>query len=227
MATEGGGWRREGRYLIELVGITAVTVAQPVFNVVQQAPEELVSLAAGPTEIVLYALLVVLGPPLVLWLIEQPFRLLGPTVRDRVHVAIVGLGVGLFAIEIIKSTVLDAQGRSWLIFAGLVVAVAAGWLFLRSEKARSILRYLALAAPAFLALFLLASPVADLVVSDGVDAAEIEVGNPVPVVLIAFDEFPEVSLLDGEGRIDADAYPGFADLAGDSTWFRNNTGVSP
>ncbi|MET0738428.1 MAG: hypothetical protein ABW035_09160, partial [Acidimicrobiales bacterium] len=68
MATEGGGWRREGRYLIELVGITAVTVAQPVFNVVQQAPEELVSLAAGPTEIVLYALLVVLGPPLVLWL---------------------------------------------------------------------------------------------------------------------------------------------------------------
>lgn len=227
MATEGGGWRREGRYLIELVGISAVTVAQPVFNVVQQAPEELVSLAAGPTEIVLYALLVVLGPPLVLWLIEQPFRLLGPTVRDRVHVAIVGLGVGLFAIEIIKSTVLDAQGRSWLIFAGLVVAVSAGWLFLRSEKARSILRYLALAAPAFLALFLLASPVADLVVSDGVDAAEVEVGNPVPVVLIAFDEFPEVSLLDGEGRIDADAYPGFADLAGDSTWFRNNTGVSP
>ncbi len=51
--------------------------------------------------------------------------------------------------------------------------------------------------------------------------------EPAPVVIIAFDEFPLMSLLDGEGRIDADAYPAFARLAGESTWFRNNTGVSP
>jgi len=223
----GGSPRRERWYFIELVGITAITVAQPVFNVVQQAPEELVSVGAGPAEIVAYALLVLLGPPLLLWALEQPVRLLGATVRDRVHAAVLGLGVGLFVIEVVKSGLLDAEGRSWSIAVGLVVAAVAGYLLARSAKARSALRYLAIAAPAFLALFLFASPVADLVVSDGVDAAEVEVGNPVPVVLVAFDEFPLVSLLDGEGHIDADSYPAFAELAGDSTWFRNNTGVAP
>jgi len=227
VVTGAGGWRREAGYLIELVGVTVVTVAQPVFNVVQQAPEELVSLGARSAEIIAYALLLVLGPPLGLWLLEQPFRLLGRTVRDGVHAGILGLGVGLFAIELVKSALFDAQGRSWLIGVGLLVAVAATWFLLRSEKARSALRYLALAAPAFLGLFLLASPVSDLVVADGVDPADVDVGNPVPVVLVAFDEFPEVSLLDGDGHIDADTYPAFADLAGDSTWFRNNTGVSP
>ena len=124
---DGVGWRREGRYLLELIGVTAVTVAQPVFNVIQQAPEELVSLRAGPTEIVAYAVLLVLGPPLVLWLIEQPFRLLGPTVRGGVHAGILGFGVGLFVIEIVKSGLLDAEGRTWLLFVGFAVAAGATW----------------------------------------------------------------------------------------------------
>ena len=224
---DGVGWRREGRYLLELIGVTAVTVAQPVFNVIQQAPEELVSLRAGPTEIVAYAVLLVLGPPLVLWLIEQPFRLLGPTVRGGVHAGILGFGVGLFVIEIVKSGLLDAEGRTWLLFVGFAVAAGATWAFLRTEKARAVVRYLALAAPVFLGMFLLASPVADLVVSGGVDPVDAEVAEPVPVVVIAFDEFPVMSLLDGEGGIDADAYPAFGALAAESTWFRNNTGVSP
>ncbi|MGH2762781.1 MAG: sulfatase-like hydrolase/transferase [Thermoleophilaceae bacterium] len=41
------------------------------------------------------------------------------------------------------------------------------------------------------------------------------------VVLLVMDELPGDSLLDGRGRIDRVRYPGFAALAGDSTWFRN------
>ncbi len=227
MVNGGTAWRREAGFFIELVGITAVTVAQPVFDVVQQAPEELVSLGARPSDIVVYALLVVLGPPVLLWLLEQPFRLLGPTIRARVHGVLLGLGVGLFVAEIVKSSLLDAEGRRWLIVLGLGVAAGASVLLVRSARARSVLRYLALAAPAFLALFLLASPVADLVISDGVEAADVEVENPVPVVVVAFDELPLASLLDGEGAIDEATFPAFGDLAADSTWFRNNTGVSP
>ena len=40
-----------------------------------------------------------------------------------------------------------------------------------------------------------------------------------PVVLIVFDAFPTVSLLDARGRIDRVHYPRFAKLAGDSTWY--------
>jgi hypothetical protein len=40
-----------------------------------------------------------------------------------------------------------------------------------------------------------------------------------PVVMIVFDEFPTVSLLDRAGRIDRIRYPNFAALARASTWF--------
>ena len=54
---EGGGSARgSGGIWSSWWGITAVAVAQPVFNVVQQAPEELVNLAGGATDIVVFAL---------------------------------------------------------------------------------------------------------------------------------------------------------------------------
>ena len=47
----------------------------------------------------------------------------------------------------------------------------------------------------------------------------------VPVVLIAFDEFPTASLMNRAGAVDKRAYPNFAELAGSSTWYRNATSV--
>ncbi|HYF44792.1 MAG TPA: sulfatase-like hydrolase/transferase, partial [Acidimicrobiales bacterium] len=218
--------RREAGYLVELVGVTAVAVAQPVFEVIQQAPEELVNRRAGALDIVAFALLVTFGPAVLLWLLEQPVRLAGGTVRDRVHGAVLGLGVGLFVLEVLKSALGD-EPRAWLWAVGAAVAVGSTVLLVRALRARAVLRYLALAAPVFAGLFLFASPVSDLVVAGSVDPADVDVAEPAPVVVIALDELPLVSLLDGEGRIDADTYPAFAELAGDSTWFRNTTGVSP
>ena len=43
-------------------------------------------------------------------------------------------------------------------------------------------------------------------------------GRP-PVVMIVFDAFPTVSLLNAHSRIDGARYPTFARLAADSTWF--------
>jgi len=45
--------------------------------------------------------------------------------------------------------------------------------------------------------------------------------GPPHVVLLILDEFPSDSLLGEDGRIDAVRYPNFAQLAGDSVWFRN------
>ncbi len=213
-------------YLVELVGISAVAVAQPVFNVIQQSPEELVNRRAGALDIVVFSLLLAFGPPLVLWVLEQPVRLVGERARDRLHSVLLGFGVGLFVVELVKSAMGD-EPRTWLWALGLVAAVGAAALLLRTVKARSVLRYLALAGPAFVGLFLFASPVSDLVVAGTVDPVEVDIADPAPVVLIALDELPLVSLLDGDGQIDEATFPAFAELAGGSTWFRNTTGVSP
>ncbi len=223
---DGAGWRREGSYLFELIGITAVAVAQPVLDVIQQAPEELVNRQAGAAEIVVFALLLVLGPAVVFWLLEQPFRLVSAGARRWVHVGFLGFWVGVFVVEVVKSA-LGADPHRWLWLVGLAAAVGATVLFWRSTIARTVLAYLALAAPVFLGLFLFVSPVADLVLTGTVDPADVAIEDPAPVVLIAFDELPVMSLLDGDGHIDADAFPAFADLADESNWYRNNTGVSP
>ena len=45
-----------------------------------------------------------------------------------------------------------------------------------------------------------------------------------PVVMIVFDEFPVATLIDEQGEIRAEDFPGFARLAQDGTWFRNAVG---
>jgi hypothetical protein len=90
---------------------------------------------------------------------------------------------------------------------------------------RAWLAFAALAPVAFVGLFLLSSPTSRLL--DDVDSAGPgDVGNPVPVVMLVFDELPLASVVDADGTIDAELYPNLAGLAAESTWFRNTTTVS-
>jgi hypothetical protein len=86
-----------------------------------------------------------------------------------------------------------------------------------------LLSYLAVANIAFVAIFLFASPTAELVAGDGSgDLGEIsvpELGGP--VVVIVLDEFPAATIMRPDGTINADRFPGFAELASVSSWFRN------
>jgi hypothetical protein len=52
------------------------------------------------------------------------------------------------------------------------------------------------------------------------DSAESAERHP-PVVVVVFDEFPADDLLGPNGRIDAERFPNFAELASMSTWFPN------
>ena len=42
-----------------------------------------------------------------------------------------------------------------------------------------------------------------------------------PVVLIVLDELPAATLMRADGSLNEERYPGFAELASVSTWFRN------
>jgi len=81
------------------------------------------------------------------------------------------------------------------------------------------------AAIVFLACFLF-SLVSQLTLAGGPDLALADTRSQAPVVMVVFDEFPVSSLLDEHGEIDAERYPNFADLAAESTWFRNTSTVS-
>jgi Sulfatase len=49
--------------------------------------------------------------------------------------------------------------------------------------------------------------------------------RPKTIVMVVFDELPLTSLMGRGGRIDAERYPAFAELARDATWYRGATAV--
>ena len=78
----------------------------------------------------------------------------------------------------------------------------------------------------FPTLFLFFSPVSTLLFSSPVDIAQVKIKDPPPIVLVIFDEFSSISLMDENHRIDARRYPNFAAFAEDATWFRNASTMS-
>jgi hypothetical protein len=212
--------------LLELVGLSGLAVAQPLFEVFGDGADVFVAYGAGRVDVVLFALAVALVVPLVLFALELLAGLVGPGWRRVVHVAAVGLLLAALASQVLKSET-DLGWRAVALGAGLL-ALAGAVAVWRWRPPRLFLRFLAAAALAFLALFLFSSPVTSLVVpSADVAAADVEVGNPAPVVFIVLDELPSASLLGPDDRIHAELFPNLAELAGDATWYRNETTVAP
>jgi hypothetical protein len=73
---------------------------------------------------------------------------------------------------------------------------------------------------------LLAGVVALALLGAGIAAAALHspAGKP-PIVFVVFDALPEPMLMKPGGEIDAERFPGFAELASQSTWYRNATTV--
>ena len=83
--------------------------------------------------------------------------------------------------------------------------------------------YLAVANLFFVGSFLFLSPTSELLA--GGTAADVgEIAVPAlggPVVLIVLDELPAATLMRADGSLNEERFPGFAELASVSTWFRN------
>lgn len=221
-----GPARREIGSYLELLALTGIAVAQPVFDIVGKDATVFLTRGAGPAEIVLYTLVVVLGPPTVLWAVEVLVGLALPRARRVAHLVFVAALATLIADEVVKKA--TSWGWRPIVVASLVTGAAATVLFVRIEPVRVWLRYLAIAPVVFAGLFLFSSPVSALVLHEGSGAAaHVTVARPHRVVMMVFDEFPLESLLDGTGHIDANRYPHFAELAGASTWYRNDGTVAP
>ena len=72
-------------------------------------------------------------------------------------------------------------------------------------------------------LFLLDSGIRKLIFPDSVSDIERQSGANAPVVMVIFDEFPLISLLNRKREIGSKLFPNLAALAGNSYWFRNAT----
>jgi hypothetical protein len=207
-----------------LSALSALAVAQPLFDLLGRNAEFFVVRHSHPTDIVVFALAVTLGPPALVLLVEALAGLLHPGLREAIHLTAVGGLVALILMQALNRLG-DLSSAALLPLAALAAVVAA-LAYRRFAVARAFLGFLAPAALLFLALFLLASPVAHITLASEAHARAAGVSSRAPVVMIVFDEFPLLSLLDERGEIDVARYPNFAALARGSTWFSRTVSIS-
>jgi Sulfatase len=210
---------------LELFALTAFAVAQPLYDLVSRNPTFLVAHQVSGTEVLWYALALLLVPPALLLVIESLVAVVWPAALGPCHALLVGLLVAL-ALTPPIARALDLGAVLWLtVFAAVAVVVAL--LRARVPVVATVLRAAALAAPVFLALFLTSGGVRDLLTPTDAGAVAPAVGSGTSLVWLVLDELPVGLLLDDAGQLDRERFPGFARLADVSTWYPAATASSP
>ena len=203
---------------LHLFALVGFAVAQPLYDLLGQNPEFFVSHKASPGLIIGMVFVLSIGVALGLVLLELAAWLVGEPVRRSMHWVFV---FGLVMLTVLPPVQRVVHGTDLLIVGfALLIGFFFSVLYVRWQTVRLFVTVLSPAVVAFPLWFLLFTPVGRLVLPDAIEAqANIEINNPVPVVLVVLDEFNITALLDAEGRIDPVRFPNFAALAAQSHWF--------
>ncbi len=216
---------RQGRTLARrafaIAGVSALAVAQPLLDLFGNNPEFFVAGNYSTAQIVWFALLIVAVPPLVGIALTAVAMLIDRRAGTVVFATVIAVFGAAFVLALLRSAGTDSAAVVFLL--ALAGGTLVAWLVVRTTGGKLLASYLSAANVAFLFLFLFASPTADLVsgASSGAvgTVAMPDLGGPVVVIIL--DEFPAASIITPDGDINEERYPGFAELARVSTWFRN------
>lgn len=212
---------------LHLTALCSIAVAHPIFDVVGRSPEFFVAHDARPTDLLALVAFLCFGVPAgCVLLVHLAGLACGWRWRRRAAATLIGGLAGTIALAVFK----PLGGGSYGIPAAVVLltASAAAVAYLRFPPVRVFSSFLAPAIVAVPAAFLLSpgvgrvlAPTDEIGALDGVSFA-----STPPVVVVVFDQFQLAALLDSAGNIDRAAFPNFAALADDATWFRNATAVA-
>jgi hypothetical protein len=204
---------------LELAVLWTFAVAQPLFDLLKDNPEFFAARGSSGLDVISFAVLLVVVPPLLLLAVELLVGLAGAGARRGVHLVFLAALVALIAAQALKK----AFDASDLVLILLSVAIGGGvaGLYAGAEPVRTFLRVLSPAPLVFLALFLFTDPISKLAFPDEAQARSIGGVARAPIVMVLFDELPSNTLVDDRGRLDAERFPGFGELARNATWFPN------
>ncbi len=204
--------------------LTAVAVAQPLFEVVSREPAFFVARNTTTTHLVALVGIVCIVLPAVLVSIEVVLTRFGAVVAEVAHGLVLTALGGAALMPLLKR--LDTVSASQSIGLALVLAGAAALAYERFGVVRTFATALSPAVIVVPAAFLMNADVRDAVVRTDSMFSSVDVTDRPPIVLVVFDEFPVSSLMNANHEIDAVRYPNFARLASTATWYRNASTVS-
>ena len=214
-------------FAVHLCALCAFAIAQPLYDLIARNADFLTAHHLSSIDVVIFTLILCLGPPALLILSESSAALLlGTRVGTGLHrVLVIGL-VALIVSPLLKryAQLPTSYGVVLSLLAGLLVTLC----YVRFAAVRTFFTLSAVAVVVFPLNFLFFSPVSQILFGGGEGSryGQGTVGSDVPIVFIVFDEFPVTSIMDEDGNIDASAVPNFAALAKTCTWYRNASTVS-
>ena len=212
---------------LHLLVLWNFAVAQPLFDLFSRTAEFFVLRQSPALDIVLFTILLSVVVPALGVLVVWGIRIVDAGLSIGLHLFLVGGLSAMLALQALQmiQTLPHISGLVLLLGAGGVGLLAsAGYHIL--PLVRTFCTLLSPGIVLFPTLFLFFSPVSTLLFSPSVDIAQVKINDPPPIVLVIFDEFSSISLMDENHRIDAERYPNFAAFAEDATWFRNASTMS-
>ena len=223
--------RRPVNQLLVVAGLSGLALVQPVLELLGENPTALQFRGLEGTRIALFALALVLVPPLVLWLIGRAVTAVHAAAGWAVHLATVAVLAAVVADLLSKAV---ADQTLFNLVAALGGGAAVAWAYVRFDAAFLWLRLLAGANVLFLANFVFLAPVSAWITDSDQAAADTSFSGvgageaPASVVMVVLDELPTQSMLDVDGTgIDRARFPNLARFADDATWYPHFTTVSP
>jgi hypothetical protein len=219
----------EGRRVLLVAGahlaaLSAFAFAQPLFDLLSDSPAFFAAHGSTGADVIVFALALTLVPAGVLLALEALAGLVDDRLRVGLHLFFVaGLSALVFLHVAVRTGIDLGLG---LLAAAALAGAGVAFVYRRAALLRSFFTVLAPAPLVFLALFLFASPAQRFAFPEERTAQAAAVTATTPVVVIVFDELATASLMTREGELDAVRFPGFAELARESTWYRNATTVN-
>ncbi|MBK8293976.1 MAG: sulfatase-like hydrolase/transferase [Solirubrobacterales bacterium] len=205
-----------------LGALWALAVIQPLLSLLGSNPEFFVARDNTGGQIVIFAVLITFAPPLVATGIEALLNLISTKARWFFHLALMALLFALLVIQVFKQ-IADGPAVPMLIVAGLA-GLCLAWFYGYGKFLRSLTDILIPAPAVILIVFLFFSQSFELVTGSGnAEPLDVQVGNPAPVVMVIFDEFPAGSLMTPDDQVNKKRFPNFAELAEQSDWYRDTT----
>ncbi len=204
-----------------VLGLSSLAVAQPLLDLFGRNPEFFVAGNYSTGQIVWFALIITLVPPLIGIASIAIATVINPRAGTIVYGVVVAVLGAAFVLALLRT--IGVNPVVLVVVVALAGGAAAVVLALRTHAGRLLLSYLAVANIAFVAMFLFISPTSKLIAGGGSD----DIGNVTvpevggPVVVLVLDEFPAATIMRPDGTINSDRFPGFAELASVSSWFRN------
>jgi hypothetical protein len=205
-----------------LAALWALAFAQPMLDLLGENPDFFVARGNTSGQIILYALVLTFGPPLIALGLEALARLASRDFQWYLHLFLMGLVGACFALQLIKNYLEWPAGL--LIIFSVLLSVAGVVLYSRFRFPQAFMDVLSVAPVIILILFFGFSSTSRLILPrEQPEPVNVEITNPAPVVMVVFDEFPIGSLMTPEGKVDGTRYPAFAELASQSTWYKDAT----